>query len=147
MKRGRKEASSYALRSKQAGRADRDRGAKRPRPESMGAASSRELHRRTSRCVDPLNKTKSMGWSPRAVGDDEAAVSPRLAAAQVLLVLVQSVGLSPARAKSNPGTYYRSVKRNRVLLAASSKSPARPSDVHPIGNWFIASQLWRARSG
>jgi hypothetical protein len=35
----------------------------------------------------PLNKTKTMGWSPRAVGDDEAAVSPRLAAAQVLLVL------------------------------------------------------------
>src|SRR3712207_7134471 len=86
-----------------------------------------------------------MGWSPRAVGDDEAAVSPRLAAAQVLLVLVQSVGLSPARAKSNPGTYYRSVQRNRVLLATFSKSPAGPPYVRPIEIWFIASLVWRDR--
>src|SRR5918994_3456317 len=100
MKRGRKEASIYVIRRKQADRPEHHRSAKRPRPESMVQASSRGLHRRTSRCVDPLNKTKTMGWSPRAVGDDEAAVSPRLAAAQVLLVLVQSVGLSPARAKS-----------------------------------------------
>jgi hypothetical protein len=84
--------------------------------------------------------------SPGTVGDDEVAVLPRLAA-QALLVLMQSAAMSPAQTESNPGTYYRSVQRNRVLLAVSSKVPARLRDVDPIGIWFIASLVWRARSG
>ena len=41
--------------------------------------------------------------SPRAVGDDEAAVPPRLAAAPALLVLVPSVGYEPGAGEIEPG--------------------------------------------
>ena len=41
--------------------------------------------------------------SPGTVGDDEAAVSPRLAAAQALLVVVQSVGYEPGAGEIEPG--------------------------------------------
>src|SRR5918993_5879077 len=51
--RGRKEASSYVGTREQGDRADRDRSAQRPRPESMVSASSRGLQSRTSRCVGP----------------------------------------------------------------------------------------------
>ena len=40
---------------------------------------------------------------PGTVGDDEAAVSPRLAAAQALLVLVESVGNEPGADEIEPG--------------------------------------------
>src|SRR5215211_4724241 len=63
MSRGRKEASSYVLRRKQGGRAEPARSAQRPRPESMVAASSRGLHRRTSRCVRPPKQDQKYGVS------------------------------------------------------------------------------------
>src|SRR5215208_3084089 len=63
MRRGRKEASSYVLRRKQGDRAEPARSAQRPRPESMVAASSRGLHRRTSRCVRPPKQDQKYGVS------------------------------------------------------------------------------------
>src|SRR5215208_2949351 len=62
-KRGRKESSSHVLRRKQGDRAEPARSAQRPRPESVVAASSRGLHRRTSRCVSPPGQTKEYGVS------------------------------------------------------------------------------------
>jgi hypothetical protein len=41
--------------------------------------------------------------SPGTNGDDEAAVLPRLAAAQALLVLVQSAGCEPGADEIEPG--------------------------------------------
>src|SRR5829696_10133484 len=64
MNRGRKEASTYVLRRKQADRAEHHRSAQRPRPESMVAASSRGLHRRTSRCVGPLEQDQDYRVPP-----------------------------------------------------------------------------------
>src|SRR5215218_5881498 len=63
-KRGRKEASTYVLRRKQADRVEHHRGAQRPRPESMVQASSRGLHRRTPRCVGPPEQDQDYGLPP-----------------------------------------------------------------------------------
>jgi hypothetical protein len=85
--------------------------------------------------------------SPGAVGDDEAAVSPRLAAAQALLVLVQSVGYERGAGEVEPG-YILPIGSEKsrsagCVFEVSSQTP----DVRPIGIWFIASLVWRARSG
>ena len=85
--------------------------------------------------------------SPGVVGDDEAAVSPRLAAAQALLVLVQSVGYEPGADEIEPG-HIRPIGSEKsppvgCVFEVSSQTP----DVRPIGIWFIASLVWRARSG
>src|SRR5215207_3702753 len=64
----RKEASSYVLRRKQGDRAEPPRSTQRPRPESMVTASSRGLHRRTSRCVRPPKQDQEYGV-PAALRD------------------------------------------------------------------------------
>jgi hypothetical protein len=93
-----------------------------------------------------VNGIVSLRW-PGAFGDDEAAVSPRVAAAQALLVLVQAVGYEPGAGE---------IELEYILPLGSEESrPAgcvfegssQTPDVRPIGIWFIASLVWRARSG
>src|SRR5215204_2200708 len=63
-KRGQKEASAYVARRKQADRAELARSTQRPRPEPVVAASSRGLHRRTSRCIRPPGQDQEYGVPP-----------------------------------------------------------------------------------
>src|SRR5215204_5562334 len=63
-KRGRKEASTYVPRRKQADRFEHHRSTQRPRLESMVPASSRGLHRRTPRCVGTPEQDQDNRVSP-----------------------------------------------------------------------------------
>src|SRR5215212_8334085 len=75
----RKEGSSYVLGRKQGDRAELARSAQRSRPEPVVAASSRGLHRRTSRCVHPLGQDQEYGI-PAALRDGPSQHPPRGAA-------------------------------------------------------------------